>query len=158
MKRIVSSATVIFCLLVSIAAMPAKAEDTVQLKEVVVTATKTEKEPQDVTQDVTVITSDQIQRSAAQTAAEVIDRASGIKITESGGPGSVTEVNIRGANAEQVLILLDGRRLNSPSAGGYDMSNLPVPLEDIERIEIVRGASSALYGADAVGGVVNIIT
>ncbi len=158
MKRIVLSVVVVSCGLAAFAALPAKAEDTVQLKEVVVTATKTEKEPQDVTQDVTVITSDQIQRSAAQTAAEVIDRASGIKITETGGPGSVTEINIRGANAEQVLILLDGRRLNSPSAGGYDMSNLPVPLEDIERIEIVRGASSALYGADAVGGVVNIIT
>ena len=158
MKRIVSSAVVVSCWLAAITAMPVQAEDTVQLKEVVVTATKTEKEPQDVTQSVTVITGDEIARSSAQSAAEAIDRAASIKLTQTGGPGSVTETNIRGANAEQVLILLDGRRLNSGSAGGYDMTNLPVPLEDIERIEIVRGASSALYGADAVGGVVNIIT
>jgi vitamin B12 transporter len=163
MKRIVTAAVVVCCIFALSTARPAEAEDTVhedtvQLKEVVVTATKTEQEPQDVTQDVTVISGEQIERSSAQSAAEAIDRASGIKITESGGKGSVTEINIRGANSEQVLILLDGRRLNSAAAGGYDMSNLPVPLEDIERIEIVRGASSALYGADAVGGVVNIIT
>ncbi len=159
MKSILVSAAIMVCGLAAFfAAAPAIAEESVQLKEVVVTATRTEKEPQDVTQDVTVITSDQIERSSAQSAAEVIDRAGGIKLTETGGPGSVTEINIRGANSEQVLILLDGRRLNSGSTGGYDMSNLPVPLEDIERIEIVRGASSALYGADAVGGVINIIT
>jgi vitamin B12 transporter len=157
MKRL-AFAVVVSCGIALSSVMPAGAEDAVQLKEVVVTATKTEKEPQDVTQNVTVITGDQIERSSAQSAAEAIDRASSVKLTETGGPGSVTEINIRGANSEQVLILLDGKRLNSGSAGGYDMSNLPVPLEDIERIEIVRGASSALYGADAVGGVVNIIT
>ncbi|HUJ18167.1 MAG TPA: TonB-dependent receptor [Nitrospirota bacterium] len=157
MKGIVT-AVIVSCCAAAFAVVPAKADDTVQLKEVVVTATKTEKEPQDVTQSVTVITSDEIQRSGAQTAAEAIDHASGIKLTETGGKGSVTEINIRGANSEQVVVLLDGRRLNSASAGGFDMSSLPVPLEDIERIEIVRGAASSLYGADALGGVVNIIT
>ncbi len=158
MKRMVIGVLVGSCIMATFFAGSAKAEDTVQLKQVVVTATKTEKEPQDVTQSVTVITGDEIARSSAQSAAEAIDRAIGIKLTEAGGPGAVTEINIRGANSEQVLILLDGRRLNSASAGGYDMTNLPVPLEDIDRIEIVRGASSALYGADAVGGVINIIT
>ena len=130
----------------------------VQLKEVVVTATKTEKEPQDVTQTVTVITADDIQKSGATTAAEVIERTAGVNVNSNGSLGSTSSINIRGANYEQVLVLLDGRRLNSASAGGFDMADLPVSLEDIDRIEIVRGPSSALYGADAVGGVVNIIT
>ena len=145
---------------VSVSAVPAvMAEDSgVQLKEVVVTATKTDREPQDVTQTVTVITADDIQKSGATTAAEVIERTAGVEVNSYGAKGSTSTINIRGANYEQVLVLLDGRRLNSASAGGFDMADLPVPLEDIERIEIVRGPSSALYGADAVGGVVNIIT
>jgi outer membrane cobalamin receptor len=135
------------------------AEDaSVQLKEVVVTATKTEKEPQDVTQSVTVITADDIQKSGATTAAEAIERTAGADVKDYGSKGSVSSINLRGANAEQVLVLLDGRRLNSASAGGFDMADLAVPLEQIDRIEIVRGPSSALYGSDAVGGVVNIIT
>jgi outer membrane cobalamin receptor len=136
-----------------------RAEDaSVQLKEVVVTATKTEKEPQDLTQTVTVITANEIQKSGATTAAEVIERTAGSDVKNYGSTGSLSTINLRGANAEQVLVLLDGRRLNSASAGGFDMADLAVPLEQIDRIEIVRGPSSALYGADAVGGVVNIIT
>jgi outer membrane cobalamin receptor len=133
-------------------------ETTTQLNEVVVTATKTEKEPQDITQSVTVITANDIQKSGATTAAEAIERTVGTDVKDYGSTGSLSSINLRGANAEQVLILLDGKRLNSASAGGYDMSDLSIPLENIDRIEIVRGPSSALYGADAVGGVVNIIT
>jgi outer membrane cobalamin receptor len=158
MKRSVISVILMCAAMVSMAP-EVKAEDaTVQLKEVVVTATKTEKELKDVTQSVTVITADDIQKSGATTAAEVIKRTAGTDIKDYGSEGSLSSINIRGANAEQVLVLLDGKRLNSASAGGFDMADLAVPLEQIERIEIVRGPSSALYGADAVGGVVNIIT
>ncbi len=129
-----------------------------QLKEVVVTATKTEKKPQDVTQSVTVITAGEIQKSGATTAAEIIRTATGSTVNEYGPLGALSVVSLRGSSYQQVLVLLDGRRLNSASAGGFDLSDLPVPLDSIERIEIVRGPSSALYGADAVGGVVNIIT
>ena len=109
------------------------AEDSgVQLKEVVVTATKTEKEPQDVTQSVTVITADDIQKSGATTAADVIERTAGVQVNSNGALGSTNSINIRGSNYEQVLVLLDGRRLNSASAGGFDMANLPVALEDID--------------------------
>jgi outer membrane cobalamin receptor len=158
MKRSVIGFIVICASMV--AAVPeVKAEEAnVQLKEVVVTATKTEKEQQDLTQSVTVITATDIQMSGATTAAEAIERTAGADVKDYGGKGSLSSINIRGANAEQVLVLLDGRRLNSASAGGFDMADLAVPLEQIDRIEIVRGPSSALYGADAVGGVVNIIT
>jgi vitamin B12 transporter len=130
----------------------------VQLNEVVVTATKTERSPQDVTQSVTVITSKEIEKSGATNVAEVIATTAGATVTDQGPLGSLQAVTLRGSTYQQVLVLLDGMRLNSGSAGGYDLSELPVPLDSIERIEIVRGPASALYGADAVGGVVNIIT
>jgi outer membrane cobalamin receptor len=134
------------------------ADESVQLKEVVVTATKTEKQPQDVTQSVTVITADEIEKSGATNVAEVISTKAGVMVNEQGPVGALQSVTLRGSSYQQVLVLLDGKRLNSGSAGGYDMSELPVPMSAIERIEIVRGPSSALYGSDAMGGVVNIIT
>jgi outer membrane cobalamin receptor len=158
MKRSVISVILMFAAIVSAIPVARADEASVQLKEVVVTATKTEKEPQDVTQTVTVITADDIQKSGATTAAEAVERTAGVDVKDYGSKGSLSSINLRGANAEQVLVLLDGRRLNSASAGGFDMADLAVPLEQIDRIEIVRGPSSALYGADALGGVVNIIT
>ncbi len=140
------------------AANVSAAEENIQLKEMVVTATRTEKEQKDVTQSVTVITAEDIKKSGATTAAEVIERTSGVELNDYGARGSLNNISIRGASYQQVLVLLDGRRMNSASAGGFDMSNLPVLIDEIDRIEIVRGASSALYGTDAVGGVVNIIT
>ncbi len=158
MKGLVISAILICTVTVSVVPEVKAEEESVQLKEVVVTATKTEKEPQDVTQSVTVITAEDIQRSEATTASDVIERTAGVQVNSIGPLGSTNSINIRGSNYEQVLVLLDGRRLNSASAGGFDMANLPVPLDEIEKIEIVRGPASALYGADAMGGVVNIIT
>jgi vitamin B12 transporter len=133
-------------------------ETTVKLNEVVVTATKTEQGLEDITQSVTVITADEIRESGATTAAEIIERTTGVEVNDIGPTGAVTGISIRGSTSTQVLVLLDGMRLNSAGTGGFDMSDLPVPLENIDRIEIVRGPASALYGADALGGVVNIIT
>lgn len=133
-------------------------EADVRLDEVVVTATKTEKDPKDVTQSVTVITAEQIRKSNAATVADVVRGTVGTTLNEQGPAGSLETVSIRGSRYAQVLVLLDGVRLNSPRDGGVDLSLLPVTLDEIERIEIVRGPASALYGADAVGGVVNIIT
>ncbi|NTW59632.1 MAG: TonB-dependent receptor, partial [Nitrospirae bacterium] len=130
----------------------------VQLKEVVVTATKTEKDPQDVTQSVTVLTGAAIKRSGAVNVSEAVRTATGVAVSDQGPIGALTTATIRGANYSQVLVLLDGIRMNSPRDGGVDLSALPVSLDDIDRIEIVRGPGSALYGADAMGGVVNIIT
>lgn len=147
---------VLFCLTVVSVVL---AEDyDVQLQEVVVTATKTEKRPQDVTQSVTVITGNEIRNSSATTAAEAVKYATSVDIREYGSSGAMSNISLRGAGYQQVLVLLDGKRMNSASSGGFDLSLLAVPLDTIERIEIVRGSSSALYGADAVGGVVNIIT
>ncbi len=130
----------------------------VQMNEVVVTATKTERKQQDITQSVTVITANEIEKSGATNVAEVISTTAGALVTDQGPLGGLQATTLRGAPYAQVLVLLDGKRLNSAAAGGYDLSELPIPLDAIDRIEIVRGPASALYGADAVGGVVNIIT
>ncbi len=155
MKRMVLAIAVIA------AAIPAEVQAQqadVRLDEVVVTATKTEKELKDVTQSVTVITGEEIRKSGATTVAEAVQHAVGVTINDNGPRGALQTISIRGASYAQVLVLLDGMRMNSPRDGGVDLSALPVAMDDIERIEIVRGSSSALYGADAVGGVMNIIT
>ena len=145
---------------VSVSAVPAvmAEEKTTQLNEVVVTATKTEKDLNDVTQQVTVITGDEIRKSGATDVATAIQNSTNVHIASFGTPGSVESLSIRGASSAQVLVLLNGMRMNSSRDGGFDLSMIPVSAEDIERIEIVRGPASALYGSDAVGGVINIIT
>ena len=130
----------------------------VELGQVVVTATRTEIEISDVPQSVSVITKEEIMNSPDRTIPEVIQRAAGVLITNNGPIGSLTSANIRGSEAGQVLIMIDGRRINDAQNAQFDLSNLPLTKDEIERIEVLRGGASALYGADAMGGVINIIT
>ncbi len=134
------------------------AEETIKLEEVVVTATRTEESVEDVAQDVTVITKKEIESGSYKRISEIIRNVIGLNLFESGNRGSIASVSLRGSTSEQVLILIDGKRLNKAGDGQVDLNAISIPLENIERIEILRGASSALYGADAIGGVINIIT
>jgi vitamin B12 transporter len=133
-------------------------EKTTKLNEVIVTATKTDKDPNDVTQPVSVISGDEIRKSGATDVATAIQNATSVYIDSYGTPGSVQSVSIRGASSAQILVLVDGIRMNSSRDGGFDLSLIPVSVDDIDRVEIVRGPGSALYGTDAMGGVINIIT
>jgi outer membrane cobalamin receptor len=90
------------------------------------------------------------------TVQELLDQVPGARVTHSGGIGSRSTISIRAAKAEQVLVLLDGVRLNSPSRGSADLST--IPLRQVERIEVLRGGGAARYGSDAVGGVILITT
>jgi len=134
------------------------AEEKIKLEEVVVTATKIEKSVEDVAQDVTVITKKEIESGSYRSISEVVRNVMGINLFEYGNRGATASVSLRGSTSEQVLILIDGKRLNKPGDGQVDLNTISIPLENIERIEILRGASSALYGSDAMGGVINIIT
>lgn len=145
-------------LLVISSVRPGRAEDKIKLEEVVVTATKIEESVEDVAQDVTVITKKQIEAGSYSNVSDVIKNVAGLNLFEYGSHGANSAVRLRGSTAAQVLILLDGKRLNKPGDGQVDLNSLKIPLENIERVEILRGASSALYGADAMGGVINIIT
>lgn len=134
------------------------AEQPVTLDEVVVTATRIEESVQDVAQDVTVITKKQIESGSYQSISDIIRNVAALNVIEYGNRASASTVSMRTSTAGQVLVMIDGKRLNKPGDGQVDLNTVSVPLENIERIEVLRGASSALYGADAMGGVINIIT
>ncbi|HUX20781.1 MAG TPA: TonB-dependent receptor [Spirochaetia bacterium] len=125
-------------------------------QEVVVTATRIESPALTAPGYVTTISSSQIMQSAAPNLAEVIQQIGGIQVNGYGAEGSLKTASIQGATSSQVLVLLNGVRLNSSQDGLVDLSQ--IPLDSIERIEIVRGGDSALYGTNAIGGVINIIT
>jgi len=131
-------------------------EGPLPMEQIVVTATRTATTVLDSPDHVTVIDAANIAASGAVSVAEVLSQQAGLSVTDNGTIGSVQSLQIRGSTTNQVLVLIDGVRANDSRQGGADLSQLP--LNNIERIEILRGGTSALYGADAVGGVVNIIT
>ena len=125
-------------------------------EDVVVTATSIPAEETQVGSAVTVITRQEIERSEKGSVLDLLRSVAGLDVVQSGPPGSVTSLFTRGTNSTQTLVLVDGVRMNSPFFAGYDWSAMTT--ENIERIEIVRGPFSALYGSDAIGGVVQIFT
>jgi vitamin B12 transporter len=129
---------------------------TAPIERVAVTASRMPQRVTDLLADVTVIDTDEIRRSGAQSLAELLQRQSGVEIVQNGGPGGTSGVLLRGANAAQTLVLVDGLRIASASSGAAALE--AIPLDQIERIEILRGPSSSLYGADAIGGVVQVFT
>ncbi|MCC2975023.1 TonB-dependent receptor domain-containing protein [Massilia sp. IC2-476] len=126
------------------------------LDSVVVTANRMPQRAVDVIADTTVIHADEIARSGAGSVADVLRRQRGIEITRNGSAGASTSVFLRGANSNQVVVLLDGVRIGSSTSGVASWN--AVPLGAIERIEVVYGPLSTLYGADAIGGVIQIFT
>ncbi len=147
---------VIALLPLAITAVQVQADEVYQLSDVVVTASRTAQTIDETLAPVTVISRKEIERSQATSVTELLNRAPGVQITYNGGPGSNTGVYIRGTKTAQTLILVDGHKINSASSGTASLEYLDP--DQIERIEIVRGPRSSLYGADAVGGVINIIT
>ena len=140
-----------------LAASAALGQQAAPVKEaVVVTATAAQEDEPAVGSATTVITRERIERGGYRTVAEALRSVPGVDVVRSGGDGSVTFAQLRGANSTQTLVLVDGQRLNSPYFPGYDLSVLTT--ENVERIEIVRGPFSALYGSDALGGVIQIFT
>jgi vitamin B12 transporter len=127
-----------------------------RLDEIVVTASRTAQLEKDVLGDVTVIDKKELERAGQSSLAEVLSRHHGIELANSGGPQTQTSVFLRGANQQHTLVLVDGIRINSSAQGGANWNAIDPAA--IDRIEIVRGAASSLYGSDAIGGVVNIIT
>jgi len=127
-------------------------------ESVVVTADREPDDIRNVGSSVSVITAEQIAASGARWLVDVLQFAPGVTVVRSGPPGAVTSVFLRGTNSSHTLFLIDGVKANSPTAGGYDPTNLQISADRIERIEIVRGPQSALYGSQALGGVINVIT
>ncbi len=126
--------------------------------ELVVTATRTAQPIEKVGASVTVITQPAIEASQATSVVELLAQQPGVSFTRNGGPGETTSINIRGAETQHTVVLIDGVKLNDPSStqGGFNSGNLLIG--DISRIEVLRGAQSTLWGSQAIGGVVNIVT
>lgn len=131
----------------------------VELNPVTITATRSEKDPMDVGRSITVISNEKIKASGANTVAELLSMQEGIYIVGTGQtPGQIQNIFMRGANSNQTLIMVDGVRLTEPSATDNAIDVNEVSLANIDRVEIVRGSHSTLYGSSAIGGVINIIT
>ncbi|HEY0513803.1 MAG TPA: TonB-dependent receptor [Thermoanaerobaculia bacterium] len=125
-------------------------------ESIVVTANRVESEADTVGSSVTVIGSDEIERRQKTTVLELLRTVPGIEVSETSSLGKVASVFIRGANSNQTLVLIDGVRANDTSAGGFNFADLLT--DNIERIEILRGPQSTLYGSEAIGGVISITT
>ncbi|WP_367846736.1 TonB-dependent receptor [Rhodoferax sp. WC2427] len=154
MKTVFSSARLAVLPLALAAAFPSLAQT--QLKEVVVTATRVATRADALSSEVLVIDREDIERSAGRTLTEVLARLASVQLSSNGGRGNNSNIFIRGTEARHTLLLIDGVRYGSATAGTPVWDNLP--LDQIERIEVLKGPASALYGADAVGGVVQIFT
>ncbi|TAM46102.1 MAG: TonB-dependent vitamin B12 receptor [Gammaproteobacteria bacterium] len=129
---------------------------TVVQEPIVVTATRTARTADETLASVTVITREDIERTQAKSVAELLTGETGLDAAVNGGYGKTTSLYLRGTNSDHTLVLIDGVKINSATNGIASWQYLPV--EQIERIEVVRGPRSSLYGADALGGVVQIFT
>lgn len=128
----------------------------VTLPEVVVTATRVAQPLAEIVADVTVIDRDQLERSGASALGDVLSRVAGFELSRNGGPGGTSNVFIRGAENRFTAVYLDGVRLDSQSTGGVTWES--IPMSQIDRIEILRGPAGAVYGSNALGGVVQLFT
>jgi vitamin B12 transporter len=126
--------------------------------KIVVTANRVPTPITQVGQSITVVTRDEIERTQAISATDVLARIPGVTVSQSGGFGQPASVFVRGADNAQTLVLIDGVRINDPGdvAGGFDFGNLTIG--QFDRVEVLRGSSGVLWGSRAIGGVVNFIT
>ena len=133
-----------------------KSQANSNLTEVIVTATRIETALTDVLSDVTLIDREQIVNSGVVSISDVLARIPGISISQTGGPASTTSVFIRGAESRFTAVFVDGIRIDSQSTGGAPWE--AIPLSQVDHIEVLRGPAAAIYGSDAVAGVVQIFT
>ncbi len=152
-RRLVSCSVLAASLVVARAEEPDSGS---RLGDTVITATRTPTALDDVGSAVSVVTREEIVNSQARNLGDVLRRVPGVSVVQSGKPGGQTSVFVRGLNSNQTLFLIDGARINNPLSGLVILSSFTP--DQVERIEIVRGPQSTLYGADALGGVINIIT
>ncbi len=127
-----------------------------KLAPIVVTATRIPQPLSQIGTTLTVLGKDQIDAQQIQQVGSALREVPGVLVTQSGSPGSLTEVSIRGSTASQTLVMVDGVPLNTGSTGSFDLANLTT--DGLDRMEILRGAGGSLYGSQAIGGAINLIT
>ena len=137
-------------------ATPAVSAENIALGDVIVTAARIPQPKESVIADVSVIEAEEIKRGGQTTLVELLQQQPGVEIDNSGGTGKVSSIFLRGTNSGHVVVLIDGIRIQSATVGTTTFENLPA--NQIDRIEILRGPASSLYGQDAIGGVIQIFT
>ncbi len=130
--------------------------EVMELDEVVVTASRYQENIMETPVSIEVLDQEEIEESSARNLAELINSAAGVRINNHGGPAGQKTISLRGSDASQVLILLDGQPINSSQNGQIDLAQ--ILLSNIKKVEVLKGPASAVYGANALGGVVNVIT
>ena len=135
---------------------PPRKQEAQKLNPVVVTATRIEQPIADIGTTITVVEDPQIQEQKIDRVEDVLRQVPGVQVTQSGSPGAETGVSIRGASSAQTLVLVDGVEVNLGATGGFDIGNLTT--DNLDRVEILRGAGGSLYGSQAIGGVVNVLS
>lgn len=146
---------IIFLLLVLAAAV--FADEPQKLGKIVVTSSRIDTSLEESSRSVILLGSDELSCAAYSAIPDAIGSIGGIDIRRRGPEGIQSDINIRGATFEQNLILIDGVKINDPQTGHYSM-DLPVVMSDVDRIEILKGPASSIYGPNAFGGAINIIT
>ena len=153
MRRFISSPLAL-AVAASLSSSLAFAQD--ELEETVITATRTPVPLDSVGAPVIVITRSDIERSLASDVSELLQQHAGLEIVRNGGSGQTTSLFTRGTESNHTVVLIDGVRINPGTIGGAALQNIAP--ESLERIEVVKGPRSSLYGTDAIGGVVQLFT
>ncbi len=126
------------------------------IEKIVVTANRTEQDSFSALSSIEVITREDIELSSADSVADLLRSSNGIQVAHNGGAGQQTSIFTRGTNSGHTLVIIDGQRISSATLGSVEFANLS--LDQIERIEIIKGPRAALWGSDAIGGVIQIFT
>lgn len=153
-KSIKLSTLVILCL--TLAANPVYSEEPIELDPIEVDASRLKITPKKYAGSITVITEEEIKKSGSPLIENILRDQLSISVFKQGAVGGESTIRMRGTDNSNTLVIIDGVRVNGNTQGSFDFRNLNT--ENIERIEILRGSQTVLWGADAVGGVINIIT
>jgi vitamin B12 transporter len=145
--------------LAAFAAAPAQADETeITTEEFLISGGIEPLPTKEATSSYTIIKSEEIEKFQYRDVTDALRSVPGIHIAQSGGRGTLTSVFTRGANSNQTLVMVNGLAVNDPSSPGGAANLASIPLDNVDRIEVIRGPQSALYGSQAIGGVINIIT
>ena len=134
------------------------AEKGQELDQIIVTGTRLEATQKTEGSTSTVLTEQQLEDGQYRSAIDALAQVPGVDVVQSGGPGGNASIFIRGADSGQTLVLLDGIELNNPASTNRSFNMANLTLENVERVEVIRGPQSTIYGSDAMGGVINLVS
>ncbi|MCD2451663.1 TonB-dependent receptor [Methylicorpusculum oleiharenae] len=156
MRKLIFSSLILTGAHQPVLAQNTESEDSYHLPNMVVTATRSEREKKQLAAAITVFTREDIEKYQVNTLPDLLKRVTGVDVVQSGGLGKPTSIFMRGTESDQVLVLIDGIRFGSVTLGTSPFE--VIPIDQVERVEIIKGPQASLYGSEALGGVIQIFT